>query len=92
MKLINTQKLKSLIENSKGQFFSVVFVKKDGSDRYMTCRTGVSKGVSGAGLKFDPAAHGLVVVYDTKVKQHRMVNLETVKGIQINKETYTVCD
>lgn len=92
MKLINTDKLKSLIDNSGGQFFSIVFVKKDGSDRYMTCRTGVSKGTTGVGLKFDPAAHGLRVVYDTKVKQHRMINIETVKSIQINKETFTVCD
>lgn len=92
MKRINKKELKSLIETTNGQFFSLVFVKKDGSDRAMTARTGVSKGVTGKGLKYDPADYGMVCLYDTAAKGHRMVQLDTVKGITVQGETYIVCE
>ena len=92
MKRINKQQLTNLIQGTNGKFFSLVFVKKDGSDRHMTARTGVSKGVTGQGLKYNPADYGMVCLYDTKAKGYRMVKLEKVKGIQVEGQTYVVCD
>jgi len=38
------------IDRTNGKFFTIKFIKKDGTLRKMTCRTGVSKGVTGKGL------------------------------------------
>ena len=92
MKLVNKHKLHDLILGTNGEFFSVVFTKKDGSDRHMVCRTGVSKGLTGVGRRYNPDNYGLVTVWCSKKKQHRNINLNTVKTIQINGEIYTVCN
>ena len=92
MKLIKTSDVRKLIESTNGTFFSVVFVKKDGSDRHMVCRKGVSKGVNGSGLKYNPKQYGLICVRDVQKKAHRMISIDTIKTIQIKGDQYTVCD
>ena len=79
-----------LMKSSKGQFFHVGFVKKDGSNREMTCRLGVTKGVKGIGLAFDPFSKLLLTVFDVAKKEFRMVNLKTVHTLRINKQEYAV--
>jgi hypothetical protein len=63
-----------MIRTSGGKLFSVTFTKR--SDRRkmgdspnlprrrMVARTGVRKDVTGEGQKFDPKAHGLIVVHE----------------------------
>jgi len=75
------------IINTKGKFFTTTFIKKDGTVRTMTARTGVSKGVNGKGLKFNPTDKNLVVVYEMNKDGHRMINLETVTQITFNNQT-----
>jgi hypothetical protein len=67
------------INRTKGKFFTVVFTKKDGTTRQMTCRIGVKKGVNGNGLKFEPKEKGLRVVWSADAEGYRMINLATVK-------------
>jgi hypothetical protein len=43
------QTLIKLIEFLNGQFFTVEFIKKDGTLRVMNCRTGVKKYLSNTG-------------------------------------------
>jgi len=74
--------MKTKILNTKGKIFSVTFTKKDGSIRKMVCRTGVSKGVKGIGLKFDPNAKNLMVVFDMHKKAFRMINLSTIQSFK----------
>ncbi len=63
MKTITTRQAADRIRNSGGKIFTVDFIKRgDGSLRRMIARTGVSKGVTGTGRKFDPASHGLLSV------------------------------
>jgi hypothetical protein len=48
-----------------GKFVSVSFIKKTtGLLRTIVGRTGVSKGVTGEGLKYDPADKGMIVMYE----------------------------
>lgn len=54
-----------MIDNTRGRYFSVSFLTAKGTIREMTCRTGVRKGTTGEGLKFDPASRGLRVVSET---------------------------
>lgn len=72
------------IERTNGKFFTVKFIKKDGTLRKMTCRTGVSKGVTGKGLAFEPKEKGLRVVWAADAQNYRMINLSTVVEIKCN--------
>lgn len=63
---------------TNGRFFSVSFVKKDGTTRKMTARLGVKKNIKGVGLKFDPSEKNLIVVFDVHKKAYRMINLLTI--------------
>jgi hypothetical protein len=77
------------IDRTNGKFFTVKFIKKDGTLRRMTCRTGVSKGVTGKGLAFEPKEKGLKVVWSTDAEGYRMINLASVTEITFNKTTTT---
>lgn len=81
--IIGKTKALDLITNSKGKIFSVVFTKKDGSDRKMTCRY---KGLSPLGY---------VIVTDMSVAKKgevdtREVNIQTLKQLKINNTLYKV--
>ena len=63
---------------TNGRFFSVSFIKKDGTERRMTARLGVKKDIKGVGLKFNPTERNLIVVFDIHKKAYRMINLSTI--------------
>jgi hypothetical protein len=63
---------------TNGKFFSVSFIKKDGTTRKMTARLGVKKNIKGVGLKFNPTEKNLIVVFDVHKKAYRMINLLTI--------------
>jgi hypothetical protein len=63
---------------TNGKFFSVSFIKKDGTERKMTARLGVKKDIKGVGLKFNPSERNLIVVFDIHKKAYRMINLSTI--------------
>ncbi len=97
MKTITQQEALELIRSTKGHIFTVVFIKKDGTPRQMTCRLDVKKGVTGKGLKFDPLSKGLLPVFEMLQIDHsendkhfRMINLKTLREITIEKEHYKV--
>jgi hypothetical protein len=81
---------KDLIQNSKGRIFTTTYTKKDNSTRVMNCRIGVQKGVTGEGLKYNPNDYNLIPVYDMQSKGYRMINVDTLQSLVINKETYEV--
>lgn len=63
---------------TNGKFFSVSFIKKDGTERRMTARLGVKKDIKGVGLKFNPSERNLIVVFDIHKRAYRMINLSTI--------------
>ena len=86
-------------ELPNGTIYSVLFVKKDGTDRLMNSIRGTSRGVKGVGLAYDPAEKGLLPVYDLQAakkdpenpnKAWRMVNLESIKEIKCGGLTFQV--
>lgn len=90
MNRIDTQKAIDLMNDTQGKVFSAVFTKKDGTDRVMTCRTKVTKHLKGVGAKYDAKSKGLYCVFDMHKKAYRMINLNALKSIQINKIVYIV--
>ena len=77
--------------SGKSQIFGVKFRKKNGEMRTMSARLSVRKGVTGAGLKFDPEDYGLLVVYDMN-NGFRMVNVNTVEQLAMKGEVYEVVE
>ena len=90
MKKISRKDILHLLEQNKGNVFSVVFLKKDGSIRHMTCRFGVKKHLKGGELKFNPIERSLLVVFDMQKEAYRMINLETISNINMKGVDYYV--
>ena len=81
-----------LKEMQSGKFFTCEFIKKDGSNRVINCRTGVQKYTKGKGMSFDPMAKSLLSVYDIQKKGYRFINLSTLIWVQISGVKYWVSD
>ena len=89
-----------LKEMNSGKIFTAQFIKKDGTPRTITARTGVKKGNKGIGLSFDPIAKNLLPVLDMELskkvddinKAKRFINLSTIIWVQISGVKYWVSD
>ena len=88
---ISKVKAIDLIRGSKGKVFGVTFIKRTtGESRTMNARLGVSKYVTGEGLKFDPKKYALIPVFEMPKQQYRMVNLEGLTQLNLEGEKYEV--
>ena len=91
---ISRAKATDLIKGSQGKFINVKFVNKNGDYRSLTGRTGVYKSphapLTGEGLSYNPDDYGLVTIFDTQIKQYRMINLNTLQELTIDGETHQV--
>lgn len=94
MNVITKDEAAVLMDNSNGVIFRVNFVKKNGEERQMVCRTGVRRYVTGEGMKYDPRSRGLLPVFDMQIRQgaksYRMINKDTVTNLKIRGEEYEV--
>ena len=73
-----------------GKIASAEFIKKDGSLRKMVFRTQVTKGVTGEGMKYNPAKLGLRTVFDMQKGAFRHINLNTIQTLTAHGETHRV--
>lgn len=71
----------NLITNSKGKFFTVTFVKKNGTTRTINGNYKQPK---------KPNPLGYLNVYSMSDKGYRNINPTTIKAVSINNTTYTV--
>ncbi len=80
------------IRQTGGSIFGCTFTKRTtGETRSGSWRLGVSKGVSGKGLRFDPAAKRLIPVYDMR-SGFRMIPFEGIQTVTIGGVKYVVVD
>lgn len=92
---ISLEQAKQLIVNTskanggKGGFFTVTFVKKDGSIRTLNGRLDVKKYLRGGSLSYDPSAFNLIPVFDVQAKGYRMINANTIISLKIGGKSYT---
>ena len=81
-----------LIKGTKGAFFTVKFIKKDGTERIMNCRLGVKKYLHGGELPYDPVAKGLLPVWDPVAAKtsdgYRIINTNTILSAKIGGKEY----
>ena len=71
--------IQSVLKATQGKFFTVVFIKKDGTTRSMNCRLGVTKHLKGGASTLNPAQY--LTVYDVQAEGYRAVNLSTIVSI-----------
>ena len=90
MKTINKEQAKELIKESKGLIFSTTFIKKDNTIRTLTSRTGKQYTPTGKKQPYKPSDYNLIALYDMRKKAFRMLNLNTLITLSINKEKYLI--
>ena len=89
--IIDKETAIKMIKDSNGKIFGVKFIKRGtGENRIMSARLGVSKGVKGIGLRYDPESRQLIPVYDMNKKEYRMINLETLSTVSFKGQEYNV--
>lgn len=90
-KIITNADVRSVINKSNGQIFTVAFRKRsNGELRIMNARLGVQKDLTGKGMSYNPKSHGLMTVFDMQKQEYRMVDTEAVIWAKVNGTTYTV--
>ena len=77
---------RSILRATNGQLFSVTFTKRTtGEERKIVGRTGVRKGVTGTGLRYNPANRDLLTIWDNgKVPNAQGEKSEGHKSIPMN--------
>ena len=91
MKTIDKDKAKELINNSNGRIFSATFTKKDFTKRLINARIKVNyKPKTKRKAPYDPNKKGLLCVYDMTKKGFRMINIQTLDTLSINKNKYII--
>lgn len=83
---MNSNELASIVAASNGRFVSVVFVKKDGTQRAMLCRLGVTKYLKGGTSKLD--ADKYLTVFDVQKEEYRAINKETIVSVKLAGNIY----
>jgi hypothetical protein len=87
---ISKQEAAQIIKSTKGKYFTVSFTKKDGTNRVMNARLGVKVYLKGGTLPYNPDEKGLIPVFDAKIKGYRMVNINTINKLIVDKVEYNV--
>lgn len=85
-------KVAKVVQETRGGFFGVDFIKKDGSLRHMTCRKGVYRvqPLVGKPSTVDRPDTPYMTVWDVVKRAYRVINLQTVQALRFNGITYVV--
>ena len=75
------------IKDTKGAFFTVKFIKKDGTERIMNCRLGVKKYLKGGDLPYDPVDPIAAKKQDGS-EGYRMISINTISSAKISGVEY----
>ncbi len=70
--------------HSSGRFFSVIFIKEDGTVRKMNCRGGVRKFLKNDNVQ-RKTPDGVYVVFDVKAMSYRSIPKERILAIRCDR-------
>ena len=87
---MKTQVLKNLLKNTNGRFFTVTFVKQDGTLRTMNARVGVTSHIKGTGTSRAGTNDKYLTVFDAQKRAYRTINLDTIKSAKIDGVTFLI--
>ena len=85
--------INTVLESTRGRFFTVLVLKNDGTIRAITGRVGVKKHLKGGVVPNGHVAtmRDMLVVYDVKEKGYRAINKHNVLAVRVNKVEMVVC-
>ena len=92
MKKIKRRETINLLKDNENLIFSVVFLKKNGELRRMTCMLGVKKHLKGGTLSYNPGERNNLIVFDMQKEDYRTINLDTLMSISMKGVEYNVTD
>lgn len=79
------------IAETRGRIFTVVFSRRsDGTQRVMTCRTGVKSHSKGGASSYSPCLCGLALVWDLQSRGYRTIPVKRVIAIRFAKINYRI--
>ena len=91
---------RSILRATNGQFFSVTFkTRGTGEIRTIVGRTGVRKGVNGHGMRYNPANHDAITLWDNgnvpnaegkKSEGHKTVPLNDIRELHAGGAKFRV--
>ena len=86
---LNSKAIKTLISLNEGKVFGVTFTKKDGTQRSMNARLGVTAPLKGGE---NNVAHipKYLTAYDMQKGNYRNINTETVTELRMGGMTYKI--
>lgn len=90
MSKITQEHAVALIKQTNGEIFSVTFFKKDGSERDMVCKLGVTKHLKGGEQAYDPSEYDLLCVFDMQKSGYRSIPLNTLRRVKVGGVDYQV--
>lgn len=79
--------LRAIALSQEGKIFTVVFTKKNGEERTLVGRLGVTKHLKG-GENTVAEYEQYLTVFDMQKQAYRNVNLDTVKSLRCNGVDY----
>jgi hypothetical protein len=79
-----------LSDETGGRIFTVTFRKKDGTERTINARRGVTKHLTGGSLRYNPEDKGVLSVYSLKDEGYRMINLDSLISFKIGGHNFAV--
>lgn len=86
---MNSQDIATYIgQHSDGRLFSVTFIKKDGTERKLVGRLGVTKGLVGGRRTLDPETY--LIVWDVQNGGYRAVNRGTIIRARVRGQVLEV--
>lgn len=80
------KKLEEVIEQSNGKILTVVFVKKDGSERVLNGRLGVKSHLKGGTSSVDHDKY--INIFDMQAGGYRNINRDTIKSVRVGGVEY----
>lgn len=80
MKRVSRKKIVDEIKNSRGQFFSMIIKKNDGTARQLMCKLNYDK--------LDDFIAQRVPVFDFVVNDYRSVNVSGIIAVSIGGQSY----
>jgi len=83
---MNRATLNKLIQEAEGKILTIKFVKKDGSERNLNGRFGVTSKLRGGHSTLDSSQ--FLTIYDVQKKDYRAINKDKVLEIHMKGEVY----
>jgi hypothetical protein len=93
MSKVSIQRKREILDSANGQFFTVEFVKKDGTTRIMTAKKWMEKAFTygSKNAQENTVAHidKYYTAADASAGEFRNINLETLRSAKVNGIRYT---